>query len=403
MKGLVLEGGGARGAYQIGAYKALKDLGMDFQGISGTSIGALNGAYIVQNDINIMEEVWTRYDYTHFMNIDEQLYEKYKNVDFTPKNINHIIELMNKARKNQGIDITPLKKLLNDTLDENIVRSSKKDFAVLTVSWKKKFNPHPMYIEEIENGRLIDYLIASASLPIFKLCKDKVDDRLYLDGMFSENIPISLLEKKGYTDIVVIRLLDDFLGKMHINKFKELNIKTIVPSEDLGGCLNKDKDHISKNMKLGYLDAMKSYARYDGVNYYFNIDSKFDEDYCFFKIKSMNKEIIKLMCDLLNIKKDPTIRTLLEDIVPKVGDILELPNDFTYKDLFYSVYEKKLQENEINRINLYDFNKVINLINKNINSLKTSRLNLESSKTIYIPKQKLVKALTNNLLLGFID
>ena len=129
MKGLVLEGGGARGAYQIGAYKALKDLGMDFQGISGTSIGALNGAYIVQNNIDIMEEVWTRYDYTHFMNIDEQLYEKYKNVDFTPKNINHIIELMNKARKNQGIDITPLKKLLNDTLDENIVRSSKKRFC----------------------------------------------------------------------------------------------------------------------------------------------------------------------------------------------------------------------------------------------------------------------------------
>ena len=81
-------------------------------------------------------------------------------------------------------------------------------------------------------------------------------------------------------------------------------------------------------MKLGYLDAMKSYARYDGVNYYFNLDSKFDEDYCFNKIKSMNKEIIKLMCDLLDIKKDPTIRTLLEDVIPKVGDFLELIKGF---------------------------------------------------------------------------
>lgn len=401
MKGLVLEGGGARGAYQIGAYKALKDLGMDFQGVSGTSIGALNGAYIVQNDINIMEEIWTRYDYTHFMDIDEELYEKYKNVDFTPKNINHIIELMNKARKNQGIDITPLKNLLIDTLDEDIIRSSKKDFAVLTVSWKKKFNPHPMYIEDIENGRLVDYLIASASLPIFKLDKDKIDDRLYLDGMFSENIPISLLEKKGYKDIVVIRLLDDFLGKMHINKFKELNIKTIIPSEDLGGCLNKDKEHISKNIKLGYLDAMKSYERYDGFNYYFNIDSKFDEDYCFFKIKSIDKEIIKSICDLLSIKKEPTIRTLLEDIVPKIGDILELPVDFTYKDLFYSIYEQKLHENKINRINLYDFNKVITLINKNIDNIKLSNKNVENYKNIYIPKQKLIKILTNYLLFAF--
>ena len=44
MKGLVLEGGGTKGAYQIGAYKALRDLGIEFQGVAGTSIGALNGA-----------------------------------------------------------------------------------------------------------------------------------------------------------------------------------------------------------------------------------------------------------------------------------------------------------------------------------------------------------------------
>ena len=52
MKGLVLEGGGTKGAYQIGAYKALRDLGIKFQGVAGTSIGALNGAYIIQNDIS---------------------------------------------------------------------------------------------------------------------------------------------------------------------------------------------------------------------------------------------------------------------------------------------------------------------------------------------------------------
>ena len=78
MKGLVLEGGGTKGAYQIGAYKALRDLGIEFQGVAGTSIGALNGAYIIQNDIEIMEDIWLTYDYTHFMNIDEETYEKYK-------------------------------------------------------------------------------------------------------------------------------------------------------------------------------------------------------------------------------------------------------------------------------------------------------------------------------------
>ena len=44
--GLVLEGGGAKGAYQIGAWKALKEAGIHVKGIAGTSVGALNGALI---------------------------------------------------------------------------------------------------------------------------------------------------------------------------------------------------------------------------------------------------------------------------------------------------------------------------------------------------------------------
>lgn len=41
--GLVLEGGGAKGAYQIGAWKALREAGVKLKGIAGTSVGALNG------------------------------------------------------------------------------------------------------------------------------------------------------------------------------------------------------------------------------------------------------------------------------------------------------------------------------------------------------------------------
>jgi len=50
MYGVVLEGGGARGAYQIGVYKALIEEGIEVGGIAGTSVGALNGAVLVQGD-----------------------------------------------------------------------------------------------------------------------------------------------------------------------------------------------------------------------------------------------------------------------------------------------------------------------------------------------------------------
>ena len=398
MKGLVLEGGGTKGAYQIGAYKALRDLGLEFQGVAGTSIGALNGAYIIQNDIEVMEDIWLTYDYTHFMNVDEETYEKYKNIDFTAKNFNTVIELINKARKNEGIDISPLRQLLEKTLNEEAIRNSNKDFGLVTVHWDKRINPHPLYLQDIPNGRLVDYLIASSSLPIFKL--DRMDDKLYLDGMFFDNMPVSLLEDKGYNDIVVIRLIDDFLGKINLNKHQDINVKTIIPSEYLGGSLNKDKDSVEKNIQLGYLDAMKAYNRYEGNRYYFNADYKFDEGYCFEKFRRMDKESIESISNLLGIKREPSLRTLMENIIPKVGEILNLEKDFTYKNLFYCIYEKKLEENNISRIQLYDFNKVIDTVNKNINS-KNLILNSEIRPIISLQKSKMSKILTNCFLKDF--
>ena len=50
--GLVLEGGGARGAYQVGAWKALWEAGVKIKGMAGTSVGALNGALICMDDFD---------------------------------------------------------------------------------------------------------------------------------------------------------------------------------------------------------------------------------------------------------------------------------------------------------------------------------------------------------------
>ncbi|HCU2761211.1 TPA: patatin-like phospholipase family protein [Clostridioides difficile] len=396
MKGLVLEGGGTKGAYQIGAYKALRELGIEFQGVTGTSIGALNGAYIIQNDIEVMEDIWLNYDYTHFMNIDRETYERFKNVDFTTKNLNAVFELINKARKNEGIDISPLRQLMETTLNEDIIRKSKKDFGLVTVWWDKKINPYPLYIEDIPKGRLIDYLIASSSLPIFQT--NMMDDKLYLDGMFCDNMPIGLLEDKGYEDIVVIRLIDDFIGKMNLNRHQNINIKTIIPSEYLGGSLNKDRDNVEKNIRLGYLDTMKAYERCTGIKYYFDVEYKYNEEYCFDKFRSMSNETIQYICNLLNIKRDASLRTVMEIVIPKLGEVLGLPKDFSYKDLFYCIYEKKLEENNINRIKLYDFNKVIDVVNTNIDSNRNLASNFEVRPKISIKKNKNTKLLTNCII-----
>ncbi|MFR3521331.1 MAG: patatin-like phospholipase family protein [Clostridia bacterium] len=389
-KGLVLEGGGTKGAYQIGAYEALRDLGIKITGIAGTSIGALNGAFIAQGDFESMKDIWVNYDYKSFMNIDEDTYERYKNIEMKAKNLHDVVDLMNKARKKQGIDITPLRKLLEEKINEDKIRKSNIDFGITTAYWDGKIFPQLLYVEDIPRGRLVDYLIASASLPIFDL--DKLDDKLYLDGMFSDNIPINMLAQRGYDDIVVIRLVDDFLGKRIINKYNNLNLKVIVPSQSLGGSLNKDKDHMESNIKLGYLDTMKAYKRYDGVKYFFNLDCKYNEDYCFKKISSLSEDTINDLCYLLNIKKEVSRRVLMENIVPKIIDILELDKDSSYKDIFYSIYERKLEENNINRIELYDFNKVVQLCNE---QMTEDKLQVNHSTS------KLAKIITNLIIYDF--
>ena len=389
-KGLVLEGGGTKGAYQIGAYEALRDLGIKITGIAGTSIGALNGAFIAQGDFESMKDIWVNYDYKSFMNIDEDTYERYKNIEMKAKNLHDVVDLMNKARKKQGIDITPLGKLLEEKINEDKIRKSNIDFGITTAYWDGKIFPQLLYVEDIPRGRLVDYLIASASLPIFDL--DKLDDKLYLDGMFSDNIPINMLAQRGYDDIVVIRLVDDFLGKRIINKYNNLNLKVIVPSQSLGGSLNKDKDHMESNIKLGYLDTMKAYKRYDGVKYFFNLDCKYNEDYCFKKISSLSEDTINDLCYLLNIKKEVSRRVLMENIVPKIIDILELDKDSSYKDIFYSIYERKLEENNINRIELYDFNKVVQLCNE---QMTEDKLQVNHSTS------KLAKIITNLIIYDF--
>lgn len=396
MKGLVLEGGGTKGAYQIGAYRALRELGIEFKGVAGTSIGALNGAYIVQDNIDIMEEIWTKHNYTHFMNIDEETYNNVKNVDFTPKNMNMVISLINKARKNEGIDISPLRNLIESTLTEDTLRKSNKDFGLVTVMWDGKIIPRPMFLQDIPKGKLVDYLIASSSLPIFKL--DKLDDKLFLDGMFHNNLPVSLLKEKGYEDIVVIRLLDDIFGKINLNNHQDINMKVIVPSEYLGGSLNMDPDNVRKNIRLGYLDAMKTFNRYEGLKYYFNVDYKYDEDYCFNKFISLHTNTIENLCKLLNIKREPTKRTLVESIIPKLGESLNLQKEFSYKDLFYSIYEKKLEDNNINRVKLYDFNKVVEVVNTNINSNVNLGNNIEIKNIIPIKNNRFTKLLTNIII-----
>ena len=56
--GLALAGGGSLGAYQVGILKYLKEKNWHFDVVTGTSVGAINGALVVTDDIEELEKLW---------------------------------------------------------------------------------------------------------------------------------------------------------------------------------------------------------------------------------------------------------------------------------------------------------------------------------------------------------
>ena len=79
---LVLSGGGSKGAYEIGVYKALKKLGKDIRIVTGTSIGAINGVFVAQRDLKGALKFWNRvnfktiYDENEFPPLEEEKISK---------------------------------------------------------------------------------------------------------------------------------------------------------------------------------------------------------------------------------------------------------------------------------------------------------------------------------------
>ena len=80
--GLVLEGGGVKGVYQLGAIEALYEAGVHFDGVAGTSIGALNGAALIGAGIEGLASMWNTVMESDVFELDEDWLSKYKHKDF---------------------------------------------------------------------------------------------------------------------------------------------------------------------------------------------------------------------------------------------------------------------------------------------------------------------------------
>lgn len=256
---LALAGGGTKGSYQIGVWKALREMDIEITTIAGTSIGAINGAAIAVDEYEKTRKLWEHLDYSYLVEykpID-------KDLDFQ-QNYQNIKDQLKDFTKKRGLDITPLRKLLSGIIDEGKIRRSDIELIISTVSLSE-LKPVFMSVKDMPEGQVIDYLLASAALPIFQ--RIEIDGKAYLDGGAYDNLPINTLVDRGHKDIIAV----DLKGGLGINKKVKDNSANIIYIQNtsmLGGLLEFSAKQSRINLRLGYLDAMKAFGRNYGRTYF---------------------------------------------------------------------------------------------------------------------------------------
>lgn len=356
MLGLALEGGGAKGAFHIGAVKALLENGYEFDGVVGTSIGAFNGALISQGDFEKAYDLWINMEPSMLFDIEDECMRNIVHNGLTKETIKYISSRTINLIENRGIDTSKMRRVLYENVDEYKLRTSNIDFGMVTVSIPD-FNPVEVYKEDIPAGKIRDYIMASANFPGFKLYP--IDGKYYIDGGIYDNCPVNLLIRKGYKDIIAVRTSKNDRFSNIINK--DVRIRSIIASEDLGNALIFDNDLIRRNITLGYFDAIRMIKNLKGRKYYIE---PFEEVFFFDILNNIPENVILQIGETLKVSQMDSKRMLFEKIIPTIADLLKLPNTATYEEIFIGLLEVIAEKKSVEKFNIYSINEFIDAIEK---------------------------------------
>lgn len=258
--GIALAGGGARGAYQIGAWKALKEHNIfdKIEAFSGASVGSLNAVLFAMGDYNLAFKTWMSLDKDSLFNLEK-----------------HILKRVFKEKLNflnRGVYSTRrLEKLLSETVDFSKIKEKEvyvasthlgteksTFFDLLNVNYKHFFKSDQQVVytnindaKEEDKGKL---LLASCAIPVaFKPIE--IEHETYYDGGLLDNTPYQPLIDAGCDTIIVIDLFT--FSSMRVKKITDATVYTLYPKKSLRGILDFNHKFIERRFNLGYEDMNK--------------------------------------------------------------------------------------------------------------------------------------------------
>lgn len=332
---IALEGGGAKGGYEIGVWQALDEAGIKYNAVSGTSVGALNGGLMAMRDLPRAKDVWNNMKLGKVIELDEEQEENLSrafNGDIGLDDVQRLIPEALEIIKNRGLDVAPLRAWVREVVDAKAIKESDVELYIATVSITDR-KALEVKVNDLPEDQICDMLLASAYHPTFKL--EKLGGKFYTDGGFVDTLPLHALVTNGYKDIIAVRIP----GIGHNRRFKmpdDVNITYIATNADLGGVLNFDAEQSRRDIAIGYLDAKRVLYGLYGKHYYIE--------------RSMtDREALNMLLD--SLETGVNLRQFCERDLPRVARHLDAEGD--YYELLIAVLEDAAAKQNIDNMRIY--------------------------------------------------
>ncbi len=306
-RGLVLEGGGVKGSYQIGAYYAFLTCRIKIDGFVGASIGSFNAEMLAEGRHAELLEFWSKINPGYMLDFNKNYVDAKQVNEHSIRSLLGLFDTAGRIIKNHGIDNTKLMNEVSKLVSYDNLKKSKKDFGLTTVQVSRK-GVKPFYIHKGDihsQEELVEYLMASSYLPVFRE-KRMIDNKYYIDGGFYDKSPTKILADLGYDEAYVINIKGIGLNRKVPRGIKVINIK---PSRENGKILELNTSVIRDNIKMGYYDTLRVLKGLDGYKYCFK---KRSLRYCEFISRKVPKKLKKRVMEFFNADniKEAIIRAL---------------------------------------------------------------------------------------------
>lgn len=368
--GLVLSGGGAKGAYEIGVYLALKKLHKKIDIVTGTSIGAINGMFVTQKDLRGALKLWKNISFKTIY--DEEEFPAKEDEKLSKIYMQYAKGFINEG----GLDIYKMKDIFDKYFKPHKFFSSNIDYGLVAYNFSKN-KPVLKTKKDLTKDNIKDYILASASCyPAFK--PYLIDNEMFIDGGYYDNLPINLAIDLGATEIIAVDLRA--IGFKKNVKDKTVDITYIAPRNKIGSFLVFDKNQAKKSIKFGYNDTMKLFNILDGNKFTFKKHNL---------IKNYNKYIDsyeKTLKDLFKNTDNKILTKLFET------------------EIFKGILNNKTLYNNFNNL-IEEAGRIFNFDEANIYNIKSYNKGLQNalSNTETIELDKIAHKIKNKKIEDIID